>query len=153
MSRRAIASAVAALALGAGVVACGDDDETEAPEEASATEVTVTTADTDDGFTWEVEPTPATDTETITYVNESEQPHALILARISEDYTFEEAYELEGEKGSATVVAQSDQKTSPGPGETTSIEVTEPIEAGSYALFCPIPGHYQQGQLEEFEVE
>jgi uncharacterized cupredoxin-like copper-binding protein len=60
---------------------------------------------------------------------------------------------LQGEKGSATLVAESDRKTSPGPGETATIEVTEPIEPGSYAVFCPIPGHYQQGQLEEFDVE
>ncbi len=146
--------AVAALMLATGVAACGDDEETTGGEEtASAQEVTVTTGDIADGFSWEVEPTPTAEAETITYVNESEQAHALIFARINEGFTFEEAYDLQGKKGSATTVAESDQKTSPAPGETVTIDVTEPVEAGNYAMFCPIPGHYQQGQLEEFEVE
>lgn len=152
--KRAIAGAVATLALGAGVAACGDDEETTAGEEtASAEEVTLTTGDIPDGFSWEVEPTPTAETKTITYINESEQPHALIFARLGEGYTIDEAYELEGEKGSATVVAQSNRKTSPGPGETVTIDVTKPIEPGNYAMLCPIPGHYQQGQLEEFEIQ
>ena len=37
--------------------------------------------------------------------------------------------------------------------ETVTIDVTELIEPGSYAMICPIPGHYQQGQLAEFEIE
>lgn len=152
--KRAIAGAVAALALGAGVAGCGDDEETTAGEEsASAEEVTLTTGDTADGFSWEVEPTPTQETKTITYVNESKQPHALIFARLGEGYTIDEAYKLEGKQGSATVVAESNRKTSPGPGETVTIDVTKPIEAGDYAMLCPIPGHYQQGQLEEFEIQ
>jgi uncharacterized cupredoxin-like copper-binding protein len=151
--RGSIASAAAALVLATGAYGCGDDEESTEGESASATEVTVTTGDTEDGFSWEVEPTPTADTETISYVNESEQPHALILARINEGYTFEEANELQGRKGSAELIAQSGEKDSPGPGETATIEVTAPIEPGNYAIFCPIPGHAEQGQLEEFEVE
>ncbi len=152
--KRSVAGAVVALALGVGAAACGDDDDTTASEEtASAEEVTLTTGDTADGFRWEVEPTPTAETKTITYVNESKQPHALIFARLGEGYTIDEAYKLEGKKGSATVVAQSDRKTSPGPGETVTIDVTKSLDAGNYAMLCPIPGHYQQGQLEEFEIE
>jgi uncharacterized cupredoxin-like copper-binding protein len=152
--KRVIAGAVAALALGAGVAACGDDEETtEGEETASAEEVTLTTGDTAGGFSWEVEPTPTEETKTITYVNESKEPHALTFARLGEGYTIDEAYKLEGRKGSATVVAESSRKTSPGPGETVTIDVTEPIESGDYAMLCPIPGHYQQGQLEEFQIE
>ena len=151
---RILASGVAALALGAGFIACGDDEdeETAATETASAETVTVTTGDTADGYSWEVEPTPTAETKTIEYVNESEEPHALIFARINEGYTLEEAYDLQGRKGSATTVAESDRQTSPGPGETVEIDVTEQIEAGNYAMLCPIPGHYQQGQLEEGEI-
>jgi uncharacterized cupredoxin-like copper-binding protein len=153
--KSAIAGSVATIVLAAGVAACGDDDESSdgGEETASAQEVTVTTADTEDGFSWEVEPTPTAETESITYVNESKQPHALIFARINEGFTFEEAYEMQGRKGSAVTVAETDQKTSPKPGETVTVDVTEPIEPGSYAMLCPIPGHYQQGQLEEFDVE
>jgi uncharacterized cupredoxin-like copper-binding protein len=152
---RILASGVAALALGAGFIACGDDEDedTAATETASAETVTVTTGDTADGYSWEVEPTPTAETKTIEYVNESEEPHALIFARINEGYTLEEAYDLQGRKGSATTVAESDRQTSPGPGETVEIDVTEQIEPGNYAMLCPIPGHYQQGQLEEFEIQ
>jgi uncharacterized cupredoxin-like copper-binding protein len=155
---RRSATIVVSLALGLGFVACGGDDDDEdttsaSEESASAEEVTVTTGDTADGFSWEVEPTATADTKTIEYVNESEEGHAFIFARINEGYTVEEAYELQGRKGSATTVAESDEKTSPGPGETVTIEVTEPIEPGNYAMLCPIPGHYQQGQLEEFEIQ
>lgn len=157
---KAIAVAAVGLAIaGGGLAACGDDEETTAAgetateEAASAEEVTLTTGDIEGGFSWEVEPTPTAETKTISYVNESKQPHALIFARINEGYTVDEAYELQGRKGSATTVAETDEKTSPGPGETVSIDVTEAIEPGSYAMLCPIPGHYQQGQLEEFEIE
>ena len=154
---RLIAVLAALIALSLFAVACGDDDEDSSgsgsEETASATEVTVTTGDVEGGFSWEVEPTPTAETESISYVNDSKQPHALIFARINEGFTLEEAYELQGRKGSATLVAESDQKTSPGPGETVTIDVTEEIEPGNYALLCPIPGHYQQGQLEEFEIQ
>ena len=143
------------LALAAALAGCGDDedDTTGAATETAAQEVTVTTGDTEGGFAWDVEPTPTAETESITYVNESKQPHALVFARISEGYTLEEAYKLEGRKGSAVAVAESTEKTSPGPGDTVTIDVTRPIEPGPYALLCPIPGHYQQGQLEEFDID
>jgi uncharacterized cupredoxin-like copper-binding protein len=150
-----VAALVAALTLGAGIAACGDDDEDSSgtEESASAETVTVTTGDTADGFSWEVEPTPTAETKTVEYVNESEEPHAMVFARINEGYTLEEAYELQGEKGSADVVVESGRKDSPGPGETVTYEITDPIEPGNFAMLCPIPGHYQQGQLEEFEIQ
>ncbi len=157
--KAAIAAGVLTLAAAGGLAACGDDEETtgagetSSEETASATEVTVTTGDAEGGFSWDVEPTPTPETQTISYVNNSKQPHALVFARLGEGFTLEEAYELQGRKGSATSVAESDEKTSPGPGETVTIDVTEPIEPGSYILLCPIPGHYQQGQLEEFEIQ
>ena len=152
--KRSLVGALAALALGVGAAACGDDEETTAgAESASAEKVTLTTGDTADGFSWEVEPTPTAETKTITYVNQSELPHALLFARLGEGYTIDEAYKLQGRQGSATVVAQSDRQTSPGPGETVTIDVTKPLDPGNYAMLCPIPGHYQQGQLEEFEIE
>ena len=153
--RRITGGALAALALGVGITACGGDDEGTSEDTASATEVTVTTGDADDGFSWDVSPTPTAETESISYVNESKEPHALIFARLSEGFTVDEAYKLQGRKGSATSVAESDEKTSPGPGETVTIDVTEDIEPGNYVLLCPIPGnppHYQQGQLDEFEI-
>lgn len=60
----------------------------------------MTTGDTADGFSWEVSPTPTAETKTVEFNNDSEEFHVLIFARISEGFTFEEAFELEGEKGS-----------------------------------------------------
>jgi plastocyanin len=159
LGRRALVALVAALALAIVPAACGDDDEDDSGSEeaASAETVTVTTSDTEDGYTWDVSPTPTADTQSVTFENESEEPHALIFARLGEGYTVDEAYELQGRKGSAITVAESDRQTSPGPGETTEIEVTEPIEPGEYAIICPIAGqdgpHYKLGQLEEFSIE
>jgi hypothetical protein len=159
--KRRLVLIAASLSLAAGIAGCGDDDDDETTpateEAASAEEVTVTTSDAGDEFTWEVSPTPTAETETITYENQSEEPHALIFARLGEGYTVDEAYELQGRKGSATTVAESDRQTSPGPGETAEIEVTEEIEPGSYVMLCPIGGrpepHYRRGQLEEFEIQ
>jgi uncharacterized cupredoxin-like copper-binding protein len=152
-TKAAIVAAAAALTVGVGVAGCGDDGDSNGEETASAEKVMLTTDDAADGFAWEVEPTPTADTKTISYTNNSKQPHALIIARLGEGFTLEEAYKLQGKKGSATIVAETDRKTSPQPGETVTVDVTKPIEPGSYAMFCPIPGHYQQGQLKEFEIE
>jgi uncharacterized cupredoxin-like copper-binding protein len=149
---RRLTAIAASLALAAGIAACGGDDDedtTAAEETASAETVTVTTGDIADGYSWEVEPTPTADTTSIEYVNESEEEHGLILARINEGYTLEEAYELEGRKGSADTVAEGGAKA----GATETLKVKGDIEPGNYALLCPIPGHYQQGQLEEFEIQ
>jgi plastocyanin len=156
LSRRATVAVIAALALAIGAAACGDDDETtaatETTETASAEQVTVTTADTADGYTWDVSTTPTAETKTIEFVNESKEGHALIFARLGEGYTIDEAYELEGRKGSATEVAQGGA----GPGQTRTAKVTEEIEPGNYVLLCPIADkqgpHYKRGQLAEFEI-
>jgi hypothetical protein len=154
---RAIATAVA-LAIAAGIAACGgDDDETTdttatTTEAASAETVTVTTADSSDGYTWDVSATPTAETKAIEFVNESKEGHALIFARLGEGFTVDQAYELQGRKGSATTVAEGGA----GPGQTKTAKVTETIEPGSYVLLCPISGkngpHYKLGQLAEFEI-
>jgi uncharacterized cupredoxin-like copper-binding protein len=150
---RAVATTVTALALAGGVAACGSDDEDSgssdgSTEAASAEEVTVTTADIEDGYSWEVEPTPTTETKEVTFVNDSEEEHGLIFAKLNEGFTLEEAYELEGRKGSTVPYVEGGAK----PGTTETFEVENPVEPGTYVLLCPIPGHYQLGQLEEGEI-
>jgi hypothetical protein len=139
------------LALGAG--ACGGDDDEEATE-ASAEEVTVTTSDTADGYTWDVSPTPTAETKSVTLQNDSEEQHYLIFARLGKGSTVDEAYKLEGKKGSATEVTRL---TSAGPGRSATADVTKPINPGDYYLLCPLAGtdgpHYKLGQLEEFAIE
>ncbi len=141
------------LALGAG--ACGGDDD----EAASAEEVTVTTSDTADGYAWDLSATPTAETKSVTLQNDGQEGHALVFARLGEGYTVDEAYELEGRKGSATEVIRSTgaRSTGAGPGKSVTAEVTEPLDAGDYVLLCPIAGkdgpHYKLGQLAEFAIE
>jgi hypothetical protein len=148
---------MAALALAVGAAACGDDDDettaaTETTETASAEQVTVTTGDTADGYTWDVSTTPTAETKTIEFVNDSKVAHGLVFARLGEGYTVDEAYELEGRKGSATEVADGGA----GPGDTSKLQAKGAIEPGNYVLLCPIADqqgpHYQRGQLAEFEI-
>ena len=149
-ARLALAPAVAlALAFGAG--ACGEDDEEDSAateESASAEQVTVTATEYD----FELSATPSAETQEITFDNQGEEPHVMIFARINEGFTLDEAIEMQGEKGSATTVAE----TQAPPGKTQVVEVKKPIEPGDYAMLCPIEGqegaHYELGQLEEFEI-
>ena len=152
------------VALGAG--ACGGDDDEETTE-ASAGRVTVTTSDTADGrYTWEVSPTPTAETTLVNFKNESKEQHALIFARLGEGYTVDEAYELQGEKGSATQVmrttsAPAGNRTAGGQqaGSPTGeiADVTKPLDPGDYVMLCPLAGkdgpHYKLGQLAEFAIE
>jgi hypothetical protein len=155
MARRwaiVIGVAAVALTLALGASACGGDDDDET--EASAEEVTVTTGDTADGYTWDVSPTPTAETKSVTLQNNSEEEHALVFARLGKGYTVDEAYELEGKKGSATEVIRD---TGAGPGQSATADVTEPLDPGDYVLLCPLVGkegpHYKLGQLDEFAIE
>jgi hypothetical protein len=154
------------LGLGAlGLVACGGDGDDEKTK-ASAGRVTVTTSDTaDGGYTWEVSPTPTAETILVNFKNESKEPHALIFARLGEGYTVDEAYELQGRKGSATQVMP--QTSAPpgnyeaggqkGPPTGEIADVTKPLTPGDYVMLCPLAGkdgpHYKLGQLKEFVIE
>jgi uncharacterized cupredoxin-like copper-binding protein len=155
---RLAAVTFASLALAIGFAACGDDDEsttdtaaTEATTETSAdaTDVTVTATE----YEFDLSATPTADTKKITFDNQGEEFHVLIFARINEGFTTEEAIEMEGEKGSAELIGE----TQADPGKTGEIVVKKPIEPGEYALLCPIGGpegpHYELGQLEEFPID
>ena len=153
---RKLASIAIAAALAFGVAACGDDDEGSEGEEAtteeaaSAEEVTVEATEYD----FELSATPTTETQSITFDNQGEEPHVMIFALLGEGVTLEEAIAAEGEKGTATTIAEAQA----GPGESATVEVEEPIEPGGpYVMLCPIEGkdgaHYELGQLEEFDVE
>jgi hypothetical protein len=149
--------AVLAIAATFGLAAgCGgdDDDDEETTEAASPEQVTVTTSDTADGYAWDVSPTPTAETTSVTLQNESDEDHALIFARLGKGYTVEEAYELEGRKGSATEVIQT---TGARPGQSGTAKVIKPLDPGEYVLLCPVVGkdgpHYKLGQLAQFAIE
>jgi hypothetical protein len=96
----------------------------------------------------------------VEFKNESNQPHALIFARLGEGFTVDEALALQGRKGSATQVIP--QGTAP-PGNRDVdphgeiVDVTKPLTPGDYVMLCPLAGkngpHYKLGQLEEFTIE
>ena len=154
LSRR-IPAALAALALGLGVAACGDDED-EGSDEAATEETTAATDEvtlTATEYEFDLSATPTAETKSVTFDNQGEELHVMIFARINEGFTLDEAYELEGEKGSADLLAEAEAK----PGESTTVEIKDPIEPGSYAILCPIGGpdgpHYKLGQLQEFDIE
>jgi hypothetical protein len=149
---RILVVALGALALAVFAGACGgDDDDDSGGEEASSTDVTVTAKE----YQFDLSATPTADTQEVTLQNDGKLPHVLIFARINEGFTVDEAFELEGEKGSAEEVIQAFEVK---PGETKSAQVKGPLEPGSYAMLCPIPAgggktHFSLGQVQEFEVE
>lgn len=144
--------AIGALALALFVGACGgDDDDDSGGDDASATDVTVTAKE----YSFDLSATPTADTQEVTLQNDGKQPHVLIFARINEGFTVDEAFELEGEKGSAEEVIQAFEVK---PGQSKSAQVKGPLEPGDYAMLCPIPAgggetHYSLGQVQEFEIE
>jgi hypothetical protein len=148
--RGAAATLVACLALG--MAACGDDDDSASSAEedsTSAEEVTVTAEE----YSFDLSATPTADTKSVTFDNQGKEFHVMIFARLNEGFTVDEAVELQGKKGSATVVAETEAP----PGKTKTVAVKEPIEPGDYAMLCPIGGpdgpHYKLGQLQEFAIE
>jgi hypothetical protein len=149
--------AVLAIAATFGLAAgCGgdDDDDEETTEAASPEQVTVTTSDTAGGYAWDVSLTPTAETTSVTLQNESDEDHALIFARLGKGYTVEEAYELEGRKGSATEVIQT---TGARPGQSATAKVIKPLDPGEYVLLCPVVGkdgpHYKLGQMAQVAIE
>lgn len=151
---RTLAGVAVAGAMAFGVAACGDDDEgsegSEATEEsASAEEVTVVATE----YEFDLSATPTAETKSVVFDNQGEELHVMIFARINEGFTVEEAIQMEGEKGSATLVAEAQAE----PGKSQTVEISEEIEPGPYAMLCPIEDkegpHYELGQLEEFDIE
>jgi hypothetical protein len=140
----------ASALIGAG---CGDDDsggeETTAAESSGPVEVTVTAEE----YSFELSETPTAPGEaTFILDNAGEEAHALIVARINEGFTLDEAFELQGRKGSAEIFGQS--KAAPG---EQGKPITGELTAGDYGLVCPLGAkggsHYELGQGAEFTIE
>jgi hypothetical protein len=162
--RLRVALTVTALALTGGVVACGDDDDDDSADSAATTQtteaadtesVTLTADDAGGDYTFELSATPTAETTEVIFDNQGQEPHALIFARLGEGFTVDEAFELEGRKGSAEVLIDG---AGANPGQTKTLPVEGTLEPGNYAMLCPIgePGgelHYELGQLEEFTIE
>jgi hypothetical protein len=146
----ALFAAIAALALIA--PGCGDDDDDGegGDGEGGPTQVDVTAGE----YFFELSDTPdSTGPVTVTMTNEGGEPHALILARVNEGFTLDEAFEAEGEKGTAETLGQ----LGAGPGQEAKDEISANLTPGHYAMVCPIEtkgvSHYEEGQSVEFDVE
>jgi hypothetical protein len=150
-----VAAVIASATLTLGLAACGDDEDEgssaseETTEEASAEEVTVTAEE----YSFDLSATPTAETQSVTFDNQGKEFHVMVFAKLNEGFTVEEAIKLEGEKGSAEMVAQTEAP----PGKSRTVETKQPIEPGDYVMLCPISGpegpHYELGQLEEFQIE
>jgi autotransporter adhesin len=148
---------LATLVAGTLVAACGDDDDSaESGSDSTTTEATADASSvtvTADEYSFELSATPTADTEEVVFDNVGEKLHVMIFAKINEGFTVEEAIELQGEKGSAEVVAEAQAK----PGKQSVAPVEGPIDPGEYAMLCPIEdadgAHYELGQLQEFSIE
>jgi hypothetical protein len=146
-----IAVGVLAIAVFAGACGGDDDDSDSGSEETSATDVTVTAKE----YSFDLSATPTADTQNVTLQNDGKEPHVLVFARLNEGFTLDEAFELEGGKGSAEEVIKPIEVA---PGESKTAKVSGPLESGSYAMLCPIPAgggetHYSLGQVQEFDIE
>jgi hypothetical protein len=153
---------VSVLVLALGAAACGDDEE-DSVDEGAATESTETTTEETGGaeevtltateYDFELSATPTAETESVTFDNQGKEFHVMVFARINEGFTLEDAIKAEGEKGTATLVAEAEAA----PGKSVTVDAKGPIEPGPYAMLCPIPSkegaHYELGQLEEFDIE
>ena len=146
---RCVIAGVSAAALAVGLAACGDDSSESTAEETSAETVEVTAVE----YEFDLSATPTADTTSVTFTNDGEEDHALVFARLNEGFTVDEAYKLEGKKGSAEEIGT----VGAGPGDTGTIKVKEPLAPGDYVMLCPISGpdgpHYKLGQLAEFSIE
>jgi hypothetical protein len=150
---RRLAAIAATLMLALVPVACGgDDDEGDGEEAPGPTEITVTAGE----YFFELSDTPTAGENTFRLVNEGAEPHAMILAKINPGFTLEEAFKLQGEKGS---VEELGTLNAP-PGEDAKKTVTAELEPGeNYAMVCPVQTkeskkpHFFLGQREEFTVE
>ena len=85
-------------------------------------------------------------------MNQGKEFHVMVFAKLNEGFTLDQAIKLEGEKGSAETIAQTQAE----PGETKTVKVKKPLEPGAYAILCPLEGpdgpHYELGQLVEFDL-
>ena len=151
--------ALGIVVLSAGLAACGDDDDDDSASTDGATTTETASAETVDvvGTEYAFDPsaTPTAETQEITFTNEGEEPHDLILAKLSEGVTLDEAFEAQGREGTAEEIGFTFAK--PGD-EGKPIEIKKPLEPGTYGMVCTVETkdgelHYDLGMQQEFTIE
>ena len=170
---------LAALVLALGAAACGDDDgDTEEPaaqgtteegsseeeqtseedetDDGSATALTVTAREYEFDFPATLEAGPVE----ITLQNEGEQPHHLILAKLSEDAPpIEELIEMPNPEKFLAEDITGNNPPHANPGQTAKTTIETELTPGTYGYVCFIPDkekkkpHALLGMNGTFEVE
>src|SRR5688572_13092266 len=148
-----------ALVVAAGLVACGDDDDGDSASTEGAATTAAASAEAVDvvgtEYAFDLSATPTAETQEINFANEGEEPHDLILAKLGEGVTLDEAFEAQGREGTAEEIGFTFAK----PGEEGKpIEIKKPLEPGTYGMVCTVETkdgelHYDLGMKQEFTIE
>jgi hypothetical protein len=121
--RRACASVLIATGLAGGLAACGSDSGSSGSS-ASTKDVTLTATE----YNFDLSATPSSDTKTIAFKNDGKELHELIFAKINKGFTVDQAYQLQGRKGSAEIVGQAGAK----PGQAQKVTLKQPLAPGRF---------------------
>lgn len=136
------------------VCGLGEGEEEEAEQDPSVTEVDpdaaqVAVSGTEYAFDFEA---PAAGPTSFTMANDGEETHFMLLVKLAEGATIEEALESEGDEG----VDEEFESDIAAPGDDAVLTVD--LTPGNWALLCPIPTpegepHFAVGMIEEFTIE
>jgi hypothetical protein len=148
------------LVLGLVAAGCGGGDEEEggtteeappAEETAGPQEITVTA----DEYSFELSDDFRAGQATVSLDNVGEEEHELIFVKINEGFTFEEAIQAQGQRGTTEMIGV----IPPSPaGELASETIEADLEPGSYGMVCTLRNddrelHLELGQQLEFPIE
>lgn len=132
----------------------GEEEDEGAEQDPSVTEVDpdaaqVAVAATEYAFDFEA---PAAGPTSFTMANDGDETHFMLLVKLAEGATIEEALESEGEEG----VDEEFESDIAAPGDDAVLTVD--LTPGNWALLCPIPTpegepHFAVGMIEEFTIE
>jgi uncharacterized cupredoxin-like copper-binding protein len=159
MRSRSILFMLVALALAAGAFGCGDDDDdgngttTAAETDAAAGGGGATTVKMGDFFFDPKDVTADAGSVTVSAPNIGQVEHELVLFRTDADPASlpvaggevdEAALENQGAENAGEIEEVA-------PGQTK--DATLDLAAGSYVMFCNLPGHYAQGMYGSFTAK
>ena len=105
-------------------------------------------------YSFDLSATPTADTEEVVFDNVGKEFHVMVFARINEGFTLEEAIELQGEKGSAEIVAETERRAGATKRPSRLADRSSRATTRCCARSADQDGaHYELGQLEEFSIE
>jgi hypothetical protein len=153
---RNVLAGFAAMIVAAGLAACGGGtggSDTATTEAAGGQTLDITAVD------YEFEGVPDTLEQgpiTVNFANEGKEPHMMVLGKLTEGSTMEDAIKAQGQDGTAEEVGVI---TPVEPGADAAAPLKGEISGpGHYFMLCPLKtddgkDHFELGQLYEFDVE